>query len=104
MKRRGHDTVVEVARISIRYCIGNYKLSLVGNKVERVNWTQDLLVIFLLSQAGTTLTVLKLTWWPIVSWRALGLLEAPVVRGLSGGHIPTGLSFEIFEILTEPPI
>lgn len=69
--------MVEVARISTGYCTGNCKLSLVGNQVERVDWTQDPFTVFLLSQAGKTLTFLKLTWWPLVSWRAFGLLEAP---------------------------
>lgn len=65
MKSRSHNTVVEVARISTGYCTGNCKLSLVGNRVgnqvERVDWTQDVFMIFLLSQAGKTLTFLKLT-------------------------------------------
>lgn len=100
-KSKSHDTVVEITRISTGYCTGNSKLSLVGNQVERVDWTQGLFMMFLSSQAGTTWTFLKLTWWPIDSWRAFGLLETPVVRRLPKGHIQAGLSFETFALFTD---
>lgn len=50
---RAGAVLIEMARIFTGCCTRNCKLSLVGNQVERVDWTQDLFMMFLSSQAGT---------------------------------------------------